>query len=302
MGAELSRCGASPPVQSSDHAEPFTVHGRFRMAAASFANKVCIVTGGASGLGKELCRQLAQSSALVVLADINEPLAHRAAAEIASTGRSVKAVMVDVADASSMQRLIDGSRAEFGRIDYIFNNAGIAALGEIRDLSLQDWRRVLDVNLMGVIHGIHFAYPIMIQQGFGHIVNICSGFGIVPAALYGPYVASKFANFGISNVLRLEAHGLGINVTVVCPGYIKTEMTTTPANADAESIAALIPVPMMDVRLAAQLILAGVARKKATIIFPLYVRVSGFVFHFLPRLFTRISLKQVARFRERRRL
>ncbi len=275
-----------------------------QMAGISFANKVCIVTGGASGLGKELCCQLASAGALVVLADIDDARAYAAVTEIANAGGSIRCSLVDVTESLSVRRLIDGTVAEFGRIDYMFNNAGISVWGEVRDLTLQDWRRALEVNLVGVIHGIHYAYPIMLRQGFGHIVNTASALGIVPSPLCGPYVASKFANFGISNALRLEARAFGISVTVVCPGFIKTEMThntTNLVNADPQSVRALIPVKMIRVERAAQLMLAGVARKKAIVVFPAYVRMFAFLFRYLPWLFTWISLKQVANFRKIRR-
>jgi NAD(P)-dependent dehydrogenase (short-subunit alcohol dehydrogenase family) len=274
------------------------------MAGTSFANKVCIVTGGASGLGKELCYQLASAGALVVLADIDETRAYAAAAEIANAGGTVRCLLVDVTESLSVRRLIDGTVAEFGRIDYMFNNAGISVWGEVRDLTLQDWRRALDVNLVGVIHGIHYAYPLMIKQGFGHIVNTASALGIVPSPLCAPYVASKFANFGISNALRLEARAFGISVTVVCPGFIKTEImdnTINSVNADPQSVRALIPVKMIRVQRAAQLMLAGVARKKAIVVFPAYVRMFAFLFRYLPWLFTMIGVKQVAKFRKLQR-
>jgi NAD(P)-dependent dehydrogenase (short-subunit alcohol dehydrogenase family) len=212
---------------------------------------------------KSAC-QLASAGALVVLADIDETRAYAAAAEIANAGGTVMCSLVDVTDSLSVRRLIDGAAAEFGRVDYMFNNAGISVWGEVRDLTLQDWRRALDVNLVGVIYGIHYAYPLMIKQGF-HIVNTASALGIVPSPLCGPYVASKFAVFGISNALRLEARGFGIGVTVVCPGFIKTEImanTINPVNTDPEIVRALLPVKGIRVQRAAQLMLAGVARKK----------------------------------------
>jgi NAD(P)-dependent dehydrogenase (short-subunit alcohol dehydrogenase family) len=274
------------------------------IAGGSFANKVCIVTGGASGLGKELCRQLATAGALVTLADIDETRAHAVADEIENVPGVVKVAAVDVTNSHSVQKLVDGVVAEFGRIDCMFNNAGITVWGEIRDFTLEHWRRAIEVNLIGIIHGVHYAYPIMIRQGFGHIVNTASGFGIVPSPLCGPYVTSKFAVFGLSNALRLEARGFGINVTVVCPGFVKTEMMLermNPVNADAECVVGLIPVRMMDVQRAARLMLSGVARNKAIIVFPAYVRMFEYMFRYFPWLFNRIGSMQVSAFRRFRR-
>jgi NAD(P)-dependent dehydrogenase (short-subunit alcohol dehydrogenase family) len=144
-----------------------------------------------------LAKCLAAAGGSVVLADIDTVRMDEAAAEIARTGGKAKAVRVDVTDPESVRTLVEGAATDFGRIDYLFNNAGAVVIGEIRDLSLAQWRRVLEVNLFGEIYGIHYAYPIMIRQGFGHIVNTSSGFGMAPGPLNTPYVASKFAIFGL---------------------------------------------------------------------------------------------------------
>jgi NAD(P)-dependent dehydrogenase (short-subunit alcohol dehydrogenase family) len=264
-----------------------------------FAKKVCIVTGAASGLGQELSKQLAAAGAVVVLADIDDVRAKEVAAEITRSGGTARVVKVDVTDPASVQALVQGAAVEFGRIDYLFNNAGTAMAGEIRDLTLEDWRRVIEINLFGVIHGIHCAYPIMIRQGFGHIVNTSSIFGMAPVPLNSPYVASKFAVFGISHSLAAEARAFGIDVSVVCPGYLHTGMTEQmkAVDADTKDLVAQIPVKLVSVERAAQIILAGVARKKILIEFPGYVFRLAFVHRFLPRRFMRLGLLQVEQFR-----
>ncbi len=264
-----------------------------------FSTKVCIVTGGASGLGRELAKQLAASGANVVLADINEAAAEEVAVDIARNGGSATAIHVDVTDAKSVQALVERTVAVFRRIDYLFNNAGDAIGGEIRDLSLEAWRRVIEINLFGVIHGVHFAYPIMIRQGAGHIVNTSSVFGMAPTPLNSPYVASKFAVFGISHALAAEARAFGVDVSVICPGYLKTAMIDhmNAVNADTKDVVAQIPVKLVPVQRAAQIVLAGVARKQAVIAFPPYVSILVFIHRFLPGLFMRLGLRQVERFR-----
>ena len=255
----------------------------------SFAGRVCIVTGGASGLGKELCRQLSDLGAFVIVADIDESKGRAVAAEINSVAESAHPITVDVANSHSVENLIDRVLAKFGRIDYLFNNAGVAILGEFCDFTLDQWRHTLDVNLSGVINGIHYCYPIMIRQGFGHIVNTASAFEIVPVPLCGPYVASKFAIFGLTNALRVEAQGFGINATVVCPGFVKTEMS--------ETFQSLARVQMMDVRDAAKHILSKVSEGKGVIVFPVYVRILEFLFRFFPWAFTKIVSRRVSKFR-----
>ena len=264
-----------------------------------FCEKVCIVTGGASGLGRELGKQLASAGASVVLADIDEGGVKEVAAEITRMGGTATATRVDVTDAKSVQALVEDTAAEFERIDYLFNNAGTAIGGEIRDLSLEAWRRVIEINLFGVVHGIHFAYPIMIRQGSGHIVNTSSVFGMAPVPLNSPYVASKFAVFGISHALAAEARAFGIDVSVVCPGYLQTAMIDhmNAVNVSTKDVVAQVPFKLVSVEKAAQIVLTGVARKQAVVAFPAYVSILAFLHRFLPGLFMRLGLRQVERFR-----
>jgi NAD(P)-dependent dehydrogenase (short-subunit alcohol dehydrogenase family) len=270
------------------------------MRNATFFNKVCIITGGASGLGRELCKQLAASGASVVLADVDEAHVQAAGAEIVQAGGKARAIQVDVTDPASVQALIEGTAAEFGRIDYLFNNAGIAIGGEIRDLSLDAWRRVIETNLFGIIHGIYFAYPFMIRQGSGHIVNTSSVFGMAPVPLNSPYVGSKFAVFGISHSLAAEARAFGIDVSVVCPGYLHTAMIDhlNSVDADTKDVIAQIPVKLVPPEKAAQIVLAGVARKRTVIAFPAYVDHLAFLHRSRPAQFMRLALKQVDQFRK----
>ena len=130
-----------------------------------FANKVCVVTGAASGLGLEFSKQLAAAGAQVVMADIDEARLRTVEAQIRAAGGTVSLRPTDVTQPEAVQALIETAVAEFDRIDYLFNNAGVAGAGEIRDVTLDHWRRTLGVNLFGVIHGVHFALPVMIRQG-----------------------------------------------------------------------------------------------------------------------------------------
>jgi len=273
------------------------------MSEATFRDKVCVVTGGASGLGKEIGRQLAASGALVVLADIDDVRLAEAVAAIGGTPRTAEGVRVDVTDPDSVRSLIERTVTTFGRLDYLFNNAGIAVPGEIRDLTLEDWRRTIEINLFGEIYGVHYAYPVMIRQGFGHIVNTASGFGMAPGPLNSPYVASKFAIFGLSHALAAEARAFGVDVSIVCPGYIDTAMIDglEPVNADGEAMKAQIGVNLMPVTRAAEIVLVGVARRKLVIAFPFYVRLLTFLHRFLPGLFARFSARQIKEFRTIRR-
>jgi len=130
-----------------------------------FEDMVAIVTGGGAGIGETLFRELARRGALVTVADINGDDAERVTTTIASDGERTQARRVDVADEQDTRRLIEQTAAAYGRVDYLFNNAGIAIGGDARDLTLDQWRRVLDVDLYGVLNGTVAAYPIVARQG-----------------------------------------------------------------------------------------------------------------------------------------
>lgn len=273
------------------------------MTKKPFKDKVCIVTGAASGLGRALSALLAEAGATVIVSDINFPAAEDLAHRFRELGVTAKAVRTDVTKSESVRQLVEGTAEEFGRIDYLFNNAGIAIFGEIRDLSLDHWRRVIDINLMGEIYGIHYAYPQMIKQGFGHIVNVASGFGMAPGPVNSPYVASKFAVFGLSHALATEARAFGVHVSVACPGFIKTPLVDNIhcVNATPADVLANIPVAMVPVDRAANIILTGVAKRKMVIAFPGYVGVLAFIHRFLPALWDSMGKGEIANFRKIRK-
>jgi NADP-dependent 3-hydroxy acid dehydrogenase YdfG len=185
--------------------------------------RIAIVTGGASGIGAALARELVAEGAEVVLADRQIELAESLAKEL---GPKATPAELDVRSFEAFERLAKDTVARTGRIDYLFNNAGIAVGGEIDTYRLEDWTDVFDVNLNGVINGIQAIYPIMIGQGSGHIVNTASVAGLVATAGEGSYGATKYAVVSISKTLRIEAARHGVRVSVLCPGAIRTPILT----------------------------------------------------------------------------
>ena len=145
------------------------------------------------------------------------------------------AAVVDVRDASGFQKLVDDTAAEHGRLDYLFNNAGIGIAGEERDVSLEDWNTVLDVDLHGVVHGVRAAYALMVKQGHGHIVNTASLAGLLPSPGLVPYAMTKHGVVGLSLSLRAEAAEHGVRVTAVCPGVVDTPILTRAARMTCPS-------------------------------------------------------------------
>ncbi len=188
----------------------------------TFDGAVAVVTGGASGIGRALAEALARRGARVTIGDLQAELAEEVADGIRGGGGEARAMAVDVADVDAVERLVRSAAEEHGRLDYVFNNAGIGIAGGVDHYTLEDWTRVLDVNLLGVVHGVHAAYPRMCGQGFGHIVSTASMAGLTPTPMTVGYTATKHAVVGLSTSLRLEAAGKGVRVSVLCPGVIRT--------------------------------------------------------------------------------
>ncbi|HUH72589.1 MAG TPA: SDR family oxidoreductase [Mycobacterium sp.] len=266
-----------------------------------FEDKVAIVTGGGAGIGEAVCRELARRGALVTVADINGDDAERVTTTIASSGGRAQACRVDVADEQDIRRLVEQTAAAHGRLDYLFNNAGIAIGGDARDLTSDQWRRVLDVDLYGVLNGTVAAYPIMARQGSGHIVNISSATGLLPQPLNAPYCTAKHAVVGLSLSLRLEGADLGVKVSAVCPGYVRTNIyqNVLLVNMPREE-AARKPVKMIEPSQAAVTILDGVARNRALIIFPGYVRWAWRGYRLFPRAIERVFVLRMRQLRKYR--
>ncbi len=250
-------------------------------------DKIAIITGGASGIGLAVGEQLAKRGATVILADINGAQAEAAALKINSAGGKSEAACVNVSDAVAVQQLVDGVAARYGRLDYMFNNAGISMTGEARDTNLADWDRIIKVNLNGVVNGIQAAYPLMIRQGHGHIINTGSIAGLVPFPLNMVYSATKHAVVALSASLRTEAAGLGVKVSVVCPGFIDTPLkdTLTYRNMDKEEAKKALPFKLHPVEGCATAIVNGVLRNKAFIVTPLHAKLLWWIYRSLPGFF-----------------
>ena len=190
--------------------------------ASNVSGKIAFVTGGASGIGAALTTKLVDGGAEVWIADRQIGAAQELAQRLNSGGAKAHAIELDVRSYPSFERAVAEAVQQSGRIDYLFNNAGIGVSGEIDSYTLDDWNDVFDVNLRGVAHGIQAVYPIMIRQHSGHIVNTASMAGLVATPAQGSYTASKHAVVALSKVLRVEAERHGVQVSVFCPGAIRT--------------------------------------------------------------------------------
>jgi NAD(P)-dependent dehydrogenase (short-subunit alcohol dehydrogenase family) len=195
------------------------------------AGKTAFVTGGASGIGFALGRAFAEAGMKVMLADIETDALEAAVKSLHNFGPDVRGLTCDVADPVSVERAAKTSYDAFGNVHVVCNNAGVAALGGIDDISLDNWRWVLDVNLMGVVHGIRTFLPHIRAHGEGgHIVNTASMAGMLSVLGFSPYAASKFAVVTMSEGLAMQLRPLGIGVTVLCPGFVRTRISESGRN------------------------------------------------------------------------
>jgi len=188
-----------------------------------FTDKVAVITGGGGLLGTGMARAFAEVGMDVVVADLDEARADATADAVRERGRRAIAVRTDVSDRRSVDALADRAYAEFGAVNVLCNNAGIAVLKRFEDLTTDDWDRVLGVQFLGVLHSVQAFVPRLIEQGGDrHIVNMSSMSGIGRAdlrVLNAPYVTAKFAVVGLSEVMAPALAEHGIAVSVVCPGY-----------------------------------------------------------------------------------
>jgi NAD(P)-dependent dehydrogenase (short-subunit alcohol dehydrogenase family) len=190
------------------------------------AGKAAFVTGGASGIGFALGRAFAQAGMKVMLADIETDALADAVKSLQDAGLDIRGVVCDVADPISVERAAKATCAAFGNVHVVCNNAGVGAGGGINVISLKTWRWVLDVNLMGVLHGICAFLPHIRAHGEGgHIVNTASMAGMLSPGSFNPYAASKFAVIAMSEGLAAQLGPLGIGVSVLCPGFVRTRIS-----------------------------------------------------------------------------
>ncbi|MDB9822314.1 SDR family oxidoreductase [Deltaproteobacteria bacterium] len=258
-----------------------------------FKGATAIITGGASGIGRGFAEELAKRGCEVVLADLQIELAEEVASAINTSGGRARAVKTDVTDFTQVDRLVRECVSLSGRLDYMFNNAGIGIAGDVRHYGMEDWNYILDVNLRGVINGVQAAYRVMLDQGFGHIINTASVGGLLPSPGNVAYAATKHGVVGLSTSLRAEAARTGVRVSVLCPGFVRTaifdgggkygrilmDMTPELQRRLLEMVEKLKP---MSPNTLAQKALRSIQKNKALIIVPLWWKVFWCLFCLFP--------------------
>jgi NAD(P)-dependent dehydrogenase (short-subunit alcohol dehydrogenase family) len=237
---------------------PELARGKQGAKMRELAGKAVFVTGGASGIGLALGRAFAEAGMNVMLADVETEALAAAVKSLHNFGPAVRSVICDVADPSSVERAAKASFEAFGNVHIICNNAGVGAGGGIDNISLDNWRWVLDVNLMGVVHGVRSFLPHIRAHGEGgHIVNTASMAGMINGMGFSPYSASKFAVVSMSEGLAAQLKPLGIGVSVLCPSFVRTGIGESGRNRPQR----YGPTQALDPNSPAAAIVAEIARR-----------------------------------------
>jgi NAD(P)-dependent dehydrogenase (short-subunit alcohol dehydrogenase family) len=192
------------------------------VAIEDLNGRVAVVTGAASGIGRALTEQFAGAGAKVVMADVEEAALVAAASELQRGGADVYAVLTDVTDAAQVEALRDQALKQYGAVHVVCNNAGVAPAGPMLATTPADWQWIVGVNVLGVAYGVTTFAPLLVEQGYGHIVNTASEAGLVTTELLGMYCATKHAVVGLSESLYRELEPKGIGVSCLCPNLVKT--------------------------------------------------------------------------------
>lgn len=265
---------------------------------SAFSGKQAIVTGAGSGIGAALARALVTAGADVLCTDLDEAAAQRTTEQATGSG-TARSARLDVTDAAAVQAAVDDVVSRAGRLDLMFNNAGIVWGGDTDLLTLDQWNAIIDVNIRGVVHGVAAAYPVMIRQGHGHIVNTASMAGLVPAGRLTSYAMTKHAVVGLSLALRSEAAAHGIGVLVVCPGAVETPILDKGAVGDFEGRRFFLTGQRSqtgyDPDQLARDVLRAISRNRGILVVPKIAYAGWLSVRLAPNLMQRASARMIAR-------
>ncbi|MGZ4918429.1 MAG: SDR family oxidoreductase [Halobacteriota archaeon] len=232
-----------------------------------YQDKICIVTGANSGIGYALSEKLLNRGATVYMLGRSPEKVAKAAGQLSAYEERVHTLIADVTKWEQVQKAIEGTAAEAGRLDMVFNNAGIGGTVPYEQVTLQDWKTIIDTNVWSVIYGVHAAVPIMLKRGSGHIVNTSSIAGILPPPFQALYCLTKYGVTGLTEALRYEFAEKGVHFSTICPANIATPIFQRKADGTVDEKAP-IPEDAYPVDKAAFDILDRVSELKGIIIVP----------------------------------
>jgi NAD(P)-dependent dehydrogenase (short-subunit alcohol dehydrogenase family) len=234
---------------------------------------VAVVTGAGSGIGRALAQRLAQLGSALALADLDEKGLRETEASLPTRKVAVTTHVLNVADEKAMRAFVDDMAAHHKRVTLLINNAGVALLGKFEEISLDDFRWLMEINFWGTVYGVKYFLPMLKQQPRAHIANLSSIFGIVAPVGQSAYCASKFAVRGFTECLRHELEGTSVSVTSVHPGGIATAIARrarlgahTPAEMQKKSVALFEKVAQIPPETAADTILRGIEERRGRVL------------------------------------
>lgn len=241
-----------------------------------FKDKCCLVTGANSGIGYAISEALLEKGAIVFMAGRNVESLESAAKNLDTYSGQIRILLVDVTKQQEVDKAIQDMVAQEGRIDFLFNNAGIGGTMPTVDATIEHWKSIIDVNLWSVIYGINAALPVMRLQGGGHIVSTSSIAGLVPFPFQALYCATKYAVVGMSESMRYEFAEEGIRFSVTCPSAVVSRIWKKPILGPVQEEVE-VPEDAIPAEEAARIILEGVAEKKGLIVVP--EQPGGWIWH-----------------------
>ena len=237
-------------------------------------DKIALVTGAGTGIGRAVCLELARRGAIPYVSALSLAEAQTVVDEIIAEGNRAQAIELDVTNDTQFRETIQSVKDREGRIDILFNNAGVVYNGEFFDMSDEFMRTIIDVNLRAVAMGTLYAYRVMKEQGSGLILNMSSSAGIVAAGAMAAYTATKHGVYGLSEAVAGEAKAFGVDVKVVCPGNIVSELFAKGQNDGTSPEEMLKNLPALrSTASMANYIVDGICTKKSVLFYPWYARV-----------------------------
>jgi NADP-dependent 3-hydroxy acid dehydrogenase YdfG len=266
--------------------------------------KTIAITGAGSGLGEALAYQFSAAGYRIAVTDAIEDRAERVLARIRSEGGSGFSQILDVTSESDWNHLYQRVDSEWDGLGVLINNAGVAAAGRLEDSSIKDWEWVLDIDLMGVIRGCHHFIPLFRKQGAGHIVNVASFAGMVPVPEVSAYATAKAGVVALSEQIRVDLHGSGVGISVLCPAYVNTRLLDTfrSNNEQAKELASKwMSNSKVSPEQVAEKVLKAVEKNRFLILTHPETRWAWRFKRFLPGLFHRSMASLAQRFRKKLR-
>lgn len=270
---------------------------RVQVKMKDLENKIVFVTGAAGGLGLETAKAFARKGSLVIAVDIDAKRLEQAELLLREIKPECRAFAVDLTSKESVKDLAGKIIGSYGGVDVIVNVAGVVMLADFADSPLDKWKWVVEVNLFGQVHPIHYLLPSMISRNSGHIVNVSSAAGLLPIPSFSAYTASKYASVGFSHVLSQELREKGITVTNICPGPMNTPMLDTaevPVTTDRKWTESFLKYGMYWKRFLtsperlARLAVRSVQEDKSGIVTTRGIKTADFIFKYFPGLYNQI--------------